>query len=638
MLSARRLIEKTGYRRPGPTNEDRPRPGQSNVAAALLALLAAIFTTASLPISATASPVTATIESRCLDRSLRGYFNEHWAGVRAELQTLAEAIADYSEEAEEITTLHPDCVTKAEKEMHEEASDELYELAAHTEAFLEAAIVCNEVDLFDDIVSLYLRASQSMRRQTHAFATNLPHSSLEVFARRPLAKPAWMWVFTEKDQRSADELIDPDDDDEACRPDPGEKGRKPDVRVPVENPLASAKMMYVAARGISFIAQRSPADRTEVMSEFVNHYWNTLIEGHLERWILTHPHGFMPIKACHDEEVRYNLANYFEKLIDHAFPTTVSYCNALRDSDLIMVAALSEALSAHAHDATLAHISRATLRDYQRFLRLSTELIRSRASTTRLVTHSNRRARGVLVDGGASDDLKDYRCAGFEGDNPWRTGACVPATNVGWDFNHSKSLLTLARSLHDNRKALRSIGARTRWPNKRFFKHLSNQVAYAVFDGNMAAPRFANFMDGSNGWYRVKKDAAFCPSCRSDAFYNGGWGRLSIWNADLQELNERLREMLVIAYVDRDLMSAVEYEPIKTLLRSSYGVREVRSGTVASPYMHCSLPPVFSSIRGPKPNGIGNALELCPGEEPADLPDPPQNVRSVLQAIARFAR
>ena len=569
MKPAGRTVEETQPRGRSGSAERRPDPRRSAVAAVLLALLAVVFTALGLPAPATASPAAATIESGCIEPSLRAYFNDHWVGVRRDLQRWATRVAVYPEEAAARAALSPTVVPDDELAFHAKMSEHLYLLAAQSEAFLEAAIVCEEVDLFEDLLASYLEASRGMRQQTHVFAKNLPHSSLVKFARRPLSKPARMWVVFNKDKRADD----------------------PDyhVRVPVEPHLASAKMMYLAARAISFIAQRSPAERTPLMMEFVDEYWNTAIEGHLERWILTHPHGFAPIKFCHGEEVRYSLADYVENLADRAFPTTPSYCNALRDSDLIVVTGLTEALTAHAHARTLAPITAERRAEFAQFLRRSVDLIRSRLSATRLETHAGRRARGVLIDLGTMDDHSDFACAGFEGDDP-RWGACVPAANVGWDLNHSKSLLTLARSLYDNRRALRSVGARMRWPKRRFFRHLGNQVAYAVFNGSMEKPRFANFMDGSNGWYRSTDNGGYCPSCRSDAYFNGGWSRLANSNADLKRLNHRLIEILHTAYVDRGSATAGTYDEVKANLRRFYGVKGFPNGFPVALLAHCRPP------------------------------------------------
>ena len=134
-------------------------------------------------------------------------------------------------------------------------------------------------------------------------------------------------------------------------------------------------------------------------------------------------------------------------------------------------------------------------------------------------------------------------------------------------------------------------------------------------------------MDGSDGWYRVRssedyESIGFCPSCRSDSYYNGGWAMLGQLSADLKEINGTLAHMLRVAYtMDRGLVVTSEFNEVRDFMRRYYGVVVRDSGGVIE--------------RVPKDYGIGN-VPLDPATPSASLH--PAHLRTVLAAIARFAR
>ena len=156
---------------------------------------------------------------------------------------------------------------------------------------------------------------------------------------------------------------------------------------------------------------------------------------------------------------------------------------------------------------------------------------------------------------------------------------------------------------------------------------LADQLAHRVVRRDGSYPAFRNYMDGSDGWYRVRssddyESIGFCPSCRSDAYYNGGWAMLGYFNDDLNEINHTLADMLRVAYtMDRGLVVESEFNEVRAFMRKYYGVRvrENLAGEIS---------------RVPKDYGIGNVPEIA-------IPSTglhPEQLRTVLAAIARFAR
>jgi hypothetical protein len=79
-------------------------------------------------------------------------------------------------------------------------------------------------------------------------------------------------------------------------------------------------------------------------------------------------------------------------------------------------------------------------------------------------------------------------------------------------------------------------------------KRLSNQLLYKVFNKEFNTPLFSNYMDGSNGWYRVgyakKKGFGYMPSDMSIAILTGGYGFWAPYNTDINKMYTAIIKML----------------------------------------------------------------------------------------------
>jgi hypothetical protein len=69
---------------------------------------------------------------------------------------------------------------------------------------------------------------------------------------------------------------------------------------------------------------------------------------------------------------------------------------------------------------------------------------------------------------------------------------------VGWDISHATRYVEVFESLYRRRELLG-----TQFPDSNVMTSLANQLAYAIFNGDFEKPLFANFFDGTNGWFRI---------------------------------------------------------------------------------------------------------------------------------------
>lgn len=158
-------------------------------------------------------------------------------------------------------------------------------------------------------------------------------------------------------------------------------------------------------------------------------------------------------------------------------------------------------------------------------------------------------AVGADIDRGFWRLYRDSRYAGYEGaEKPAECVAGRPASvrvapdkvrvvdTIGWDFSHARRLVHVTGALERNRAALRQVFdvPDRSMPPVDLPRQFAAQLIAAVWNGDRDQPLFANYWNGTNGWYRVAYDIGlgsclegYAPSMLSDAFVTGGfvtWG------------------------------------------------------------------------------------------------------------------
>ena len=112
-----------------------------------------------------------------------------------------------------------------------------------------------------------------------------------------------------------------------------------------------------------------------------------------------------------------------------------------------------------------------------------------------------------------------------------------------WDLSHARRFVQVFRSFAEHADVLANerLGEDT-------IAALARQIAYAVFDGDFAHPRFRNFFDGSDGWYRVNYNErvgfAYAPGQMSGWFATSGYCRWERYEPRLARICDGLWEEL----------------------------------------------------------------------------------------------
>ena len=183
------------------------------------------------------------------------------------------------------------------------------------------------------------------------------------------------------------------------------------------------------------------------------------------------------------------------------------YCNAVTDTDVFIVLIAGEILTLNALWPTEFELEPALRDKFKDYLKNGLQLLRDRFSKTSVKTPAGGTQDALLFDIGMWDDHSDYRYSRYTGDQfpGWKSAEDKrnavdpqPARGVGWDISHARRLVYFLDTL----EGLQSAGIETGFSREDRIA-IARGLVLGPWDGNEEQPRFANFVDGTNGWYRV---------------------------------------------------------------------------------------------------------------------------------------
>lgn len=177
----------------------------------------------------------------------------------------------------------------------------------------------------------------------------------------------------------------------------------------------------------------------------------------------------------------------------------LSYCNAVTDTDLWVIAGVAELLLAHYQDPLSFPIAKPLLNDFELYMELAQQLLSSRLSVA-TVGDEKVKVTSLNFDLGSWDDYKDYRYAAYEGETfpgwvkPDGPNAIEPqpGVNVGWDISHARRFVAVFESMARYQKVNGSG-----FPTSEQRLQIARQLAFGAWNGNTVTPSFTNYMDGT---------------------------------------------------------------------------------------------------------------------------------------------
>lgn len=395
---------------------------------------------------------------------------------------------------------------------------ELYDVQLETNNLLKYSEYSHDLYMLEELVSLYVRALETLDETDQYVFYYYPRSPRRTV--HTLGTKHKMWL-----NQNGEESIQ-----------------------------ASSQFLYIVSEAIVIIANLEQKEQTPLMQDFVRKFTPILLD-HYNRWIFNSS-GIFQVRGwgckLNGKYVESGL-NHFDfiksklerKLGDCASP---SYCNAVTDTDMWIITGVSNILAASRKDDQLMPLS---LKEFGRLLtyvKLGMELIKSRITYKKLKNFDRKIVEGVNFDLGVWNDhpgraLAWYCDKKYPDSSLIRNSKKQHQPDSGWDLSHARRFVNVFGSLCRNQELLHFD-----FPTPPLLEKLANQFIYGTFNRNFAFPLFTNFMDGTNGWYRVdysrRKGFGYGPWDMSIAALTGGYGFWVKYNKDIRKLYCSLYQMV----------------------------------------------------------------------------------------------
>lgn len=336
--------------------------------------------------------------------------------------------------------------------------------------------------------------------------------------------------------------------------------------IPLESTLNSSQFLYLISHAIHSFVSLPETDLSANMRELITRY-TPVAQAHYQRWIfasngsndLNDAVGVFQVVSWGCSLGRFNHKEFLEKKLNREFGdvTPLSYCNILMDSDMWIFTGAVELLAARKKKPALFLMTDQQEKDYLAYFATAGRLLEDRLVRTSVTDFDDNPTFGINIDPGSRKEFKDMRYAGYTGsvfpednsedrENP--RIIIEPADhpvpdNISFDTSHGRRLVQVLETLYRNRSVTKQL-----FPSKDILKGVANQVAYAIFNKDFGKPLFANYFDGSNGWYRVnysKRDRfGFAPWDNSLNWVSCGFAALQTYQPDLKRVSEAVWTMI----------------------------------------------------------------------------------------------
>lgn len=291
--------------------------------------------------------------------------------------------------------------------------------------------------------------------------------------------------------------------------------------------LYSSQFIYLLSRTSRIITDLPNNQQSEKMKEFLEKYSPVIINDHLHKWINEGKLFEVSSWGCQDKNY-YNHRQFLEKKLSRSLGNSPTYCNVVRDVDLFIIASSAEILAAD-KNSQLINLTAGQKQELLEEVDIGSRLIVSRLKEINIRDFSNKPVIGLVFDPGEWRDYKDYLYAGYTGESFPNENDKKTVEDLGWDLSHGRRFVWIFNSLYESRQVTDQ-----NFPDSSILEKFANMIAYKVFNGNYSQPLFANFLNGSNGWYRVNYSQrvgfAYGPSDLSISFPTGGYSFLGEYN------------------------------------------------------------------------------------------------------------
>lgn len=267
-----------------------------------------------------------------------------------------------------------------------------------------------------------------------------------------------------------------------------------------EEILAASQFIGMVAETLHRVARIAPAERSAIQSRFAAAAMPLALD-HIRRWTSERPGAWT--------QIGLGCKGYGETVTDYMSiairrgtrPDEPLYCRGLTGSELWTIYIAVELAAALRADRSMAEDAGIELGMLDRTIALGSDFLASKFHVTDVIDERGRRRQGMVVQPGDFSAHFDHAYAGYVGDAFPQPADQARVSGLSIDIPHAGRLVTLLFALAEDHPEPERRAEFAAWRER-----LANQLAYIVFNGNLDAPRFRNFLDGSNGWYRVNHE------------------------------------------------------------------------------------------------------------------------------------
>jgi hypothetical protein len=226
-------------------------------------------------------------------------------------------------------------------------------------------------------------------------------------------------------------------------------------------------------------------------------------------------------------------------------PLVAPWCHGLTDTDMWVFSGLTELLAAYENEPGLGFLPAPELDAYGEYLAFALNLLESRLVETQVLDFASLPQTGLVLDPGVWDLHAGRAYSSYVGmafPTPQDAGV---APGTGWDISHARRFVSVFKTLGDHHAVTQQA-----FPDDSVLEKLANQFIYGTFNRNFDLPLFTNYIDGTDGWYRVGYHGpgfGYGLGDLSKAAYTGGFGFWKHHNANIEYLNEALWELVITA-------------------------------------------------------------------------------------------
>jgi len=383
----------------------------------------------------------------------------------------------------------------------------LYNLQGYTNNILEYAGQEKDLEILDELASLYLLTYNYLELKEEYSYYYLPGQPR--IAVLPLSPPAKMWLYY-----------------------------PPEAPEGLEDILANAQFLFVIGEALNVFLALPEQERTPVIHQFIEKF-APVLKDHYTRWVFA-PQGMFQVTGWGCTVGMFNANDFLEKKMHREFVSRsnnpIGYCNHITDTDTWILTGTVQLLAANAKNPALVPLEQQEKERFLGYVDLGSRTLQSRLTPSSLTDFNNHPVQGLNFDLGGSDDHPDYAYTAYTGEAFPTEANKGYARNRGWDISHGTRFVPVFNTLHQNRMVTNQ-----QFPDERVMQGLTNQLLYGVFNKNLERPLFTNFMDGTNGWYRVNYHAGVSqdghpPSDLSLAIFRGHYGIWSRFNKDMEKV------------------------------------------------------------------------------------------------------